>query len=81
MRRHSDESARSGALGVMRGIGDMPAGGDDVLVGLETANADRSHLTATYRLMVPPNGGRDDPPMSTCGSRRNAPSTGRFPNG
>jgi peptide/nickel transport system substrate-binding protein len=59
--RHSNEDSQSGALGIMKGITDMKVDGDNVIVELETGNADLPYLMADYHLMIQPNGGMDDP--------------------
>ncbi|QFT57316.1 Oligopeptide-binding protein OppA precursor [Sulfitobacter sp. THAF37] len=61
MQRHSDEKSQSGALGIMRGIVDMKADGDNFIVELDTPNADLPYLMADYHLMIQPDGGIDDP--------------------
>ena len=61
LERHSDENAKSGALGVMKGIESMKVDGDYVAVTLSTANADLPYLMADYHLMIQPNGGKDAP--------------------
>jgi peptide/nickel transport system substrate-binding protein len=59
--RHSNEESQSGALGIMRGISDMKVDGDNVIIELETGNADLPYLLADYHLMIQPDGGMDDP--------------------
>ena len=61
MRRHSDEEAKSGALGIMKGIADMRVDGDNFIVELTDANADLPFLMSDYHLVIQPNGGRDNP--------------------
>ncbi len=61
MQRHSNEDAKSGALGIMRGITDMKADGDNFIVQLDTPNADLPYLLADYHLMIQPDGGMDAP--------------------
>ncbi len=61
MRRHSDEDAKSGALGIMKGIADMRVDGSNFIVELTDANADLPFLMSDYHLVVQPNGGRDNP--------------------
>lgn len=61
LQRHSDENAKSGALGIMRGIESMKVDGDMVAVTLSTPNADLPYLMADYHLMIQPGGGRDNP--------------------
>lgn len=59
--RHSNEDAQSGALGIMKGISGMKVDGDNVIIDLETANADLPYLMADYHLMIQPDGGMDNP--------------------
>lgn len=59
--RHSGEDAKSGALGIMRGITGMRADGNNVVIELDTANADLPYLMADYHLLIQPGGGKDDP--------------------
>ena len=59
--RHSDEDSQSGALGIMKGISGMKVDGDNVVIELETANADLPYLMADYHLMIQPGGGIDNP--------------------
>jgi peptide/nickel transport system substrate-binding protein len=61
MQRHSNEDSQSGALGIMRGISDMKADGDNFIVELDTPNADLPYLMADYHLMIQPDGGMDNP--------------------
>ena len=65
LERHSDENAKSGALGIMKGIESMKVDGDYVAVTLATANADLPYLMADYHLMIQPNGGKDAPADAT----------------
>jgi peptide/nickel transport system substrate-binding protein len=59
--RHAGEEARSGALGVLRGIESMRVDGDDFVVVTREPNADLPYLLTDYHLIIQPNGGRDDP--------------------
>lgn len=61
MLRHSDEEAKSGALGIMKGIADMRVDGNNFIVELTDANADLPFLMSDYHLVIQPNGGRDNP--------------------
>jgi peptide/nickel transport system substrate-binding protein len=61
LRRHTDEKAQSGALGIVQGITDMSADGDMVTLKLASGNADLPFLMADYHLMIQPDGGVDDP--------------------
>ena len=60
-RRHSDENAKSGALGMMRNIAEMKAEGDKVVLTMETPSADLPYLLGDYHLQIQPGGGYDDP--------------------
>lgn len=61
LRRHSDSNSQSGALGIMRGIAEIRAEGDKLIVVTTTPNADLPYLLADYHLVIQPNGGFDDP--------------------
>jgi peptide/nickel transport system substrate-binding protein len=61
MERHSDEKAKSGALGLMGGIESVKANGGEVVFTLKDPNADLPYLLDDYHLMIQPNGGKDDP--------------------
>jgi peptide/nickel transport system substrate-binding protein len=61
LKRHTDEKAQSGALGIVQGITDMKAEGDMVTLKLNAANADLPYLMADYHLMIQPGGGMDNP--------------------
>lgn len=61
LRRHSDEASQSGALGIMTGISDMVVDGDNLVITLETANADLPYLLADYHLLIQPKGGVESP--------------------
>jgi peptide/nickel transport system substrate-binding protein len=61
MERHSDEKAKSGALGLMGGIESVKANGGEVVFTLKDSNADLPYLLDDYHLMIQPNGGKDDP--------------------
>ena len=59
-KRHSDENAKSGAFGIMQGISDIKADGENVVFTLSTGNADLPYLLADYHLIVQPKGGADN---------------------
>jgi len=59
--RHSDESAKSGALGILKGIESVRAEGDAVVFTLKEGNADMPFLMIDYHLVIQPNGGKDNP--------------------
>ena len=61
LKRHTDEKAQSGALGIVQGITDMSADGDMVTLKLASGNADLPFLMADYHLVIQPNGGVDNP--------------------
>lgn len=61
LQRHSDKNSKSGALGLMQGIADMKADGDNLVLTLKSANADLPYLMADYHLIVQPGGGIDKP--------------------
>ncbi|MGA0540130.1 ABC transporter substrate-binding protein [Neotabrizicola sp. VNH66] len=61
LKRHTDEAAQSGALGVVKDIAEMKAEGDMVTLTLNTANADLPYLMADYHLVIQPGGGVDNP--------------------
>lgn len=61
MERHSGEDTKSGALGIMRGIKDVRADGNNVVFELDSPNADLPYLLADYHLIIQPGGGIDDP--------------------
>jgi len=60
-KRHSDENAKSGALGIMQGISDIKADGQNVVLTLATGNADLPYLLSDYHLVIQPKGGVDAP--------------------
>lgn len=60
-RRHSDENAKSGALGIMKGITNIAVDGNSVVLTLDSGNSDLPYLISDYHLVIQPNGGFDDP--------------------
>ncbi len=60
-KRHSDENAKSGALGIMQGIAGIAADGGNVVFTLTQGNADLPYLVSDYHLIVQPGGGVADP--------------------
>jgi peptide/nickel transport system substrate-binding protein len=56
-KRHSDENAKSGAFGIMQGISEIVAEGNEVVFKLATGNADLPYLLSDYHLVVQPKGG------------------------
>ncbi|MGF1592741.1 MAG: ABC transporter substrate-binding protein [Kiloniellaceae bacterium] len=61
LKRHSDESSQSGALGIMNSITDIRNDGGDLVVSLQEGNADLPLLLSDYHLIIQPGGGVDDP--------------------
>lgn len=61
LKRHTDENAQSGALGIVQGISEMSAEGDMVTLKMVSANADLPFLIADYHLNIQPGGGVDNP--------------------
>ena len=62
LKRHSDENSQSGALGILKAIGqNFRADGDNLVIELEAGNADLPYLLSDYHLIIQPNGGFDDP--------------------
>ncbi|MBL9074847.1 ABC transporter substrate-binding protein [Tabrizicola sp.] len=61
LKRHTDEKAQSGALGIVQGIADMKAEGDMVTLKLASGNADLPYLMGDYHLIIQPGGGTDAP--------------------
>lgn len=61
LKRHTDEAAQSGALGIVKGIKEMKAEGDMVTLILESGNADLPFLMADYHLIIQKGGGVDNP--------------------
>ncbi|MFZ1469150.1 MAG: ABC transporter substrate-binding protein [Paracoccaceae bacterium] len=60
-KRHTDEKAQSGALGIVQGITDMKADGDKLVVTLNSANVDLPYMLGDYHLIIQPGGGIDNP--------------------
>ncbi len=61
LKRHTDEKAQSGALGIVQGITEMKAEGDMVTLKLAAGNADLPYLMGDYHLVIQPGGGVDNP--------------------
>ena len=61
MERHSNDEAKSGANGIMKGIDEMSVDGDNLVLKLTAPSADLPYLIADYHLIVQPNGGMDNP--------------------
>jgi len=56
-RRHSDENAKSGALGIMQGLKEITADGMTLVIKTNGGNADLPYLLSDYHLMIQPKGG------------------------
>jgi len=62
LKRHSDENSKSGALGILKAIGqNFRADGDNLVIDLDSGNADLPYLLSDYHLLIQPNGGFDAP--------------------
>lgn len=62
LRRHSDEKAKSGALGLLQNIGqNFRADGDQLVIELESGNADLPLYLSDYHVVIQPEGGYDAP--------------------
>lgn len=61
IKRHADESSKSGALGILAGIKSMRTDGSAFIMELDGPNADLPFLLSDYHLMIQPDGGNDDP--------------------
>ena len=61
MERHSGPAAKSGALGIMRGIDGVRRDGDTVIFTMNDANADFPYMLTDFHLQIQPNGGKDAP--------------------
>jgi len=61
LKRHTDEKAQSGALGIVQGISEMKAEGDMVTLKLSAPNADLPYLMGDYHLIIQPGGGVHNP--------------------
>lgn len=61
LRRHSDTSSKSGALGYLSSLKSVDASGDNVVVTLTEPNADLPLILSIYNLVIQPNGGKDNP--------------------
>ncbi len=57
--RHSNEDSKSGALGIVKGIESLAIDGQNVVITLDTPNADLPFLMSDYHLVIQPNGGMD----------------------
>jgi len=56
-KRHSDEKTKSGAAGIMKGLKEIKADGQKVVISTDGGNADLPYLLADYHLMIQPKGG------------------------
>jgi peptide/nickel transport system substrate-binding protein len=60
-KRHSDENAKSGAAGIMKGLKEIKADGQNVVIVTDGGNADLPYLLSDYHLIIQPKGGVDKP--------------------
>lgn len=60
-KRHSDAATQSGAAGIMGGLKDIRADGQNVVITTNGGNADLPYLLSDYHLMIQPRGGVDNP--------------------
>jgi peptide/nickel transport system substrate-binding protein len=67
LRRHAEEGSQSGALGLLTSFTGIEDRGGDLVITLDTGNADLPLILTDYHLVVQPGGGRADPtaPMGT----------------
>jgi peptide/nickel transport system substrate-binding protein len=62
LKRHSDEDSKSGALGILKSIGqNFRADGDNLVIELDSGDADLPYLLSDYHILIQPNGGLDGP--------------------
>jgi peptide/nickel transport system substrate-binding protein len=61
LKRHSDETSKSGALGLLGSIKTIEDKAGDLVITLSEGNADLPLILTDYHLIVQPNGGLDDP--------------------
>lgn len=61
LNRHRDKDSKSVAYAVLRGITNVEAKGDDVIISLASPTIDLPYLLTAYSLMIQPNGGLDNP--------------------
>jgi len=62
LQRHSDDTAKSGALGIMKGVESIKADGKDVVVvTMKEGNADTPYMIGDYHLVIQPGGGIENP--------------------
>lgn len=59
--RHTGEESKSGALGIVKGIKRASADGRNVIIELDSPNADLPYLMGDYHLIIQPGGGKDAP--------------------
>ncbi|MCX8508296.1 MAG: ABC transporter substrate-binding protein, partial [Rhodobacteraceae bacterium] len=60
-KRHSDDNAKSGAQGIMKGLKEIKADGGNVVITTDGGNADLPYLLSDYHLVIQPKGGVDNP--------------------
>lgn len=61
LKRHSDETSQSGALGLLGSIERIEEKGGELVITSAEGNADLPLLLTDYHLQIQPNGGLDDP--------------------
>jgi peptide/nickel transport system substrate-binding protein len=61
LKRHSDSKTESGAAGVLKSVKSIENKGGDLVVTLESGNADLPQIFTDYHLVIQPNGGVDKP--------------------
>lgn len=61
LRRHSDKSSKSGALGYLSSLKSVEASGDSVVISLTEPNADLPLILSVYNLIIQPKGGKAAP--------------------
>ena len=61
LRRHSDKSSKSGALGYLTSVKSVEGSGDGVVITLNEPNADLPLILSVYNLVIQPKGGKDAP--------------------
>ncbi|RWF99155.1 ABC transporter substrate-binding protein [Mesorhizobium sp.] len=57
LKRHIDKNSKSVAYGILRGITNVEAKGDDVVITVASPTADFPYLMTSYNLVIQPKGG------------------------
>ncbi|MFO1173986.1 MAG: ABC transporter substrate-binding protein [Paracoccaceae bacterium] len=60
-KRHSDANTKSGAAGIMKGLKEIKADGNTLVITTDGGNADLPYLLSDYHLLIQPKGGVDKP--------------------